>query len=399
MNDFLKMTLSPVILFVYNRPGHTQRTLEALRNNYLAEETVLYIYSDGPKHNASKEQKEKINEVRNIIRLKQWCKEVHIVESDRNKGLADSIIAGVTEIINRHGRVIVLEDDIITSRGFLRYMNEALNIYQDEEQVMHVSAYIYPHKYKTENETLFLKILSCWGWGTWARAWKYYNHSLEDHLKHFSTIDEIRKFNIHGHADYYRQLELNYNNSAYTWAVRWYASWLYAGGITLFPKTSLVENIGFDKSGENCLRPVNHFSTPVAEYIKVGKLDSISENLQVRKDIDNFYKRIQPRKLRTKVSSLAQFLKVYSLFRNAKRIISLIKNILSESTNWQIIISRAEESSFGRDVKILPTYQIYKSIIEDYSYVARNSNILNTHIGRFCSIGPNFVSGLGIHPI
>ena len=129
------MKLAPIILFVYNRPWHTEQTLRALMANELAAKSELYIYADGPKPNATDEQLQKIHEVRQLIRQEQWCDKVHIVESEKNKGLADSIIGGVTEIVNKYGKIIVLEDDIVPTTGFLQYMNDALEMYKDDEQV------------------------------------------------------------------------------------------------------------------------------------------------------------------------------------------------------------------------------------------------------------------------
>ena len=172
---------APIVLFVYNRPWHTLQTLNALMKNELADQHVLYIYSDGPKIKAANDEVKKIEEVRKLIRTKQWCKEVYIVESETNRGLADSIINGVTEIVNKHGKIIVLEDDLITSAGFLNYMNIALNLYKNEKNVMHISGYMFPTEKKLP-ETFFLVFTSCWGWGTWDRAWQSFDLSARNLL-------------------------------------------------------------------------------------------------------------------------------------------------------------------------------------------------------------------------
>src|SRR2546423_14535813 len=147
-------TLAPVSLFVYNRPWHLKQTLESLEKNFLSGQSVLYIYSDGPRADATPEQLQKIKEVRSLIRSKKWCKETYIIESETNKGLAKSIIEGVTELVNDFGKEIVLEDDLVLSPGFLKYMNEALTLYESEERVMHVSGYIFETSLKLP-ETLF----------------------------------------------------------------------------------------------------------------------------------------------------------------------------------------------------------------------------------------------------
>src|SRR3954468_7877191 len=107
---------APIILFVYNRPVHTKNTLDALANNYLAGESVLFIFSDGPKNEASAEELNKINAVRSIAAAEKRFKEVKVIESVSNKGLAGSIVSGVTKIVNEYEKIIVLEDDIITSK-------------------------------------------------------------------------------------------------------------------------------------------------------------------------------------------------------------------------------------------------------------------------------------------
>jgi GT2 family glycosyltransferase len=133
---------APIALFVYNRPVHTRRTLEALARNPEANRSHLYIFSDGPKADASQADLEAIEEVRRIIRERDWCGEVSIAEADRNYGLAQSIRGGVTKVVNQWGRIIVLEDDIETSPGFLDYMNRALEVYNKDAQVMHIGAYV-----------------------------------------------------------------------------------------------------------------------------------------------------------------------------------------------------------------------------------------------------------------
>ena len=174
--------MSPIVLFVYNRPWHTRQTLEALRKNHLADQSILYVYADGPKQQSFDEDLEKIKEVRSIVRDKKWCKEVVIIESSENKGLAGSILNGVTEVINKHGRAIVLEDDIVTSPGFLQYMNDSLNIYAEKKKVMHISAYS-PLLWVKSQDTFFSRLSHCWGWATWKSRWNKLEIDSEGYLE------------------------------------------------------------------------------------------------------------------------------------------------------------------------------------------------------------------------
>lgn len=239
---------APIVLFVYNRPWHTQQTVEALQKNVYAAESELIIYADAAK-NAQAE--EKVQEVREYIKSITGFKSVKIIEQKTNQGLANSIINGVTEVVNKYGRIIVLEDDIVTSKWFLKYMNDALEVYKDEEKVMQVSGYTYPVNNNDFPETFFLPITSSWGWATWSRAWEYFERNPEKLVASFDK-EKIIEFNLQGAYDFWSQVISNYKKENHTWAVFWYANVFERQGLVLYSKESLVNNIGFDGSGENC---------------------------------------------------------------------------------------------------------------------------------------------------
>ena len=131
--------LAPIVLFVYNRPWHTAQTLEALKKNYLALNSDLFIFSDGPKN---EQAKEKVFEVRKLLKTVTGFKKITIIEKETNIGLANSVINGVTEIINEYRKIIVIEDDIITAPYFLKYMNNALDLYETENKFMQIPVYV-----------------------------------------------------------------------------------------------------------------------------------------------------------------------------------------------------------------------------------------------------------------
>ncbi|QRR03399.1 hypothetical protein [Dyadobacter sandarakinus] len=237
---------APVLVFVYRRPQQTLQTLEALSRNMLASESVLYIYADGPGNVQDDAEKKGIEEVRRVIRKEKWCAEVNIIESKTNKGLATSIIDGVTEQVGRHGKVIVLEDDLVTSRGFLRYANDALDKYQFEEKVMQISGYQFPIDDQEEGQSLFMDLTTSWGWATWKRAWEKFDKTASGYEQLKSDRGLASKFDINGTYPYsdmlIDQMEKTNINS---WAIRWWWSVFVNQGITLFPDKSLVKNIGF----------------------------------------------------------------------------------------------------------------------------------------------------------
>ncbi len=244
------MENAAVILFVYNRPEHTLATLQALAANQLAEQSKLYIYADGPKNDAQDKDRKKIEEVRHIIRQENWCKHIEIIEQKHNIGLAKSIISGVSEVTEKHGKAIILEDDIVTSPGFLSYMNDALRLYEQEEKVMHISGYMYPVEAQL-SETFFYNNPSCWGWATWQSAWQYFNTDTADLLKKIKQ-KSTEHFNINGSYNFLEHLELNLTGELNTWAIYWYASVYLNDGLCLHPQRSLTQNIGMDGSGVHC---------------------------------------------------------------------------------------------------------------------------------------------------
>jgi len=242
------MTYAPVVIFTYNRPRHTAETLRALAANTLAKQTPLIVYSDAPKSEADLPQ---VEHTRLLHKDITGFNSVAIYERERNFGLADSITDGVTTTVHEYGRAIVLEDDIVTSPHFLEYMNTALVRYEHEERVMHIAAHIPQISPDYLPESFFLRLSSCWGWATWARAWRHFHRQGQKFIKSF-TPEDIRLFNLDGAYDYWRQLLANENGALRTWAVYWYACVFSLGGLCLHPRQSLVQNIGFDGSGENC---------------------------------------------------------------------------------------------------------------------------------------------------
>jgi hypothetical protein len=242
------VNFSPIVLFVYNRPWHTQQTIEALQKNLLASDSELYIFSDGAKH---ANEQANVEKVRGYIREIKGFKAINIIERDKNWGLADSIIDGVTSIVNQYGTVIVLEDDLVTSPYFLKFMNDALSFYKDEKKVMHISGWNYPLQQGGYDETLFIRGASCWGWATWADSWAYFEKNIQKLLDTFSDDDKYR-LDYDGVADMWKQVEMNHVKKINTWAIFWYALVFKHKGLCLHPTKTLACNIGHDGSGEHC---------------------------------------------------------------------------------------------------------------------------------------------------
>jgi hypothetical protein len=236
---------SPIALFVYARLDHMRRTIEALKRNRLAAESDLIVFSDGPKR---QEVAALVQEVRRYIRNIDGFKSVRIIERERNLGLAASIIDGVTCICDMHGRVIVIEDDLITSPHFLTYMNDALDKYADTQQVAAVSGFHPPFKAQLP-ETFFQCDAECWGWATWKRAWEKFNPNGAELLAELKRRGLLKTFNQDNTYPYVRMLKDQIEGRNDSWAIRWRATVILNGMLSLYPDRSLVCNIGLDGSG------------------------------------------------------------------------------------------------------------------------------------------------------
>jgi hypothetical protein len=245
--------LAPVVLFVYNRPWHTGQTLKHLMQNDLASESILHIFSDGPKEGATEEVKSRISEVRKIIREERWCREVHIIESPTNKGLANSIIEGVSTIFNLYGKAIILEDDLLISRHFLSYMNKSLDFYEKRKTVFSISADRPPYKFfKIPDDYEYdvfvsLRFFST-GWATWKDRWLQVDWSMDNLDEFLDKPEQIASFN-RGGADLTRLLLLQRSGKIDSWAIRFTYAHFINHAVAILPCISYVDNIGFDGSG------------------------------------------------------------------------------------------------------------------------------------------------------
>ena len=280
--------LSPVILFTYNRLWHTKKTVEALQKNELALETKLFIYSDDANNN---DNRESVDRVREYIKTISGFKAVIIHERAKNFGLANSIIDGVGTVVKEYGKVIVLEDDLVTSPCFLSFMNKALETYKHDEKVMHISGSVYPIDNRKLDDTYFIKPASCWGWGTWERAWSYYRKDVDYYLKTFNR-EMIYDFNLNNSYKYFDQIKLNKKGKLDTWAIFWYASIYLNKGLSLHPKESYVQNIGHDGEGENC-EESTYYEVELSNRMPKDFTRNFIENKEARASFEAFFNSIR----------------------------------------------------------------------------------------------------------
>ena len=270
------MKPAPIVLFVYNRLFCLQQTIEALQKNELAVDSELYIYSDGPK---SEDDLPAVNEVRKYIKTVDGFKNINIIKREHNLGLANNIIDGVTTVVNEYERVIVVEDDLVSSPYFLKYLNDSLEIYKNQEKVISIHGYIYP--IPGLPETFFIRGADCWGWATWKIGWDLFERNGNVLLKKIEAQGLSKEFDFNNSFPYTAMLRQTIETN-YSWAVLWYASAFIHDKLTLYPGRSLVNNIGSDGSGTNVSGP-DLIKTEISEKPVIIQNIPIEENKYARK--------------------------------------------------------------------------------------------------------------------
>lgn len=253
------MNLAPVIIFCYRRVDVLNKTISALKSNTLASSSDLIIFADGPKSDADAEG---TRQVREYLQRIDGFKSVKINARNRNMGLANSIISGVTEVIQHHEKAIVVEDDLVTSANFLSFMNAALDFYEHDQKVFSISGYkpniAMPKDYPYDS--FFTLRGHSWGWATWQNRWKHVNWKLDDMEELSQNKKQLRKLKILG-SDMFPMLKKQYVGKIDSWMIRWCYDQFKKELFTVYPTTSKVENIGYGEGATHTVRNLPRFAT------------------------------------------------------------------------------------------------------------------------------------------
>jgi len=380
------MSLSPIILFVYNRPEHTRQTINALKSNDLAKDSELFIYSDGAKN---KEDVTKVDEVRYLIRNISGFKTVTIFERDRNWGLAANIIDGVTHVICQYGKVIVLEDDLVTSRNFLRFMNDALVAYKEEASVYSITGYSFTDDVKDIDDSYFLSFTSSWGWATWDKKWAVFSKDVLKLKQYLSDKSLSAKFDYDESFAFSHLAQQQLEGKTNSWAIYWYACVFEKNGLTLYPSKRLVQNIGHDGSGVHC-RPGTGEKKP--DVLNPALTKKIYEDPQIREIVKHIFSKRKSLlgSLRMKVYTwAAQRLSSY-WFSRILQIVQLGKLLtMSKDIGHGTFIDKTVQVNGWQNITIG-----HSSIISEFAWLnlnVRKEGIKQIIIGNNCYIGKRSV--------
>lgn len=413
---------SPIALFVYNRLWHTQQTIEALQKNELAHDSELFIFSDGPKNS----DEEKVEMVRNYIKKITGFKEITIIHRENNLGLAKSIITGVTEVINKYDKIIVLEDDLITSPYFLTYMNEALNFFEKIDKVYSITGYNLPpsslkitKQYK--NEVYFNPRPMSWSWATWKDRWDKVSWEVNDYDNFLKNKKAQKEFDKAGGNYLNDMLIRQMEGKIDSWYIIWCFTHYQNNALCVYPTKSMGANIGHDSSGVHCGIDQNGLYTH-GKLEEIDKIDFTSV-IKIDKRVMKQFIKAFPGPNHSKLRSVNPifYLKMLKIaVKNPKCITGTRHTINFISKEYDLLINYHQKyqvqklnslypnSIVGLNVSITPDYKLgnhtvihsnvhlSNAVIGDYIYV--NSNLNNVTIGKFCSIGSYCSIGIGKHP-
>lgn len=283
------MKYAPVVIFVYNRANHFEKTFRALADCREARETDLIIYSDGPKDPAGAAKVQAVREKIRDLSPDGAFQSVTVHESEFNRGLASSIIAGVTEVLDQYGKAIVLEDDCVAHPAFLGYMNKCLAFYQNDSSVGSISGYTPQLEFPSDfHDDVFAAYRSCsWSWATWADRWQDVDWEMKNIKQFYENRELLKRLNANG-SDRFLRLYRQTKGNGSSWSVRFGAHLAAKNMVTIYPRFSYIQNIGCDESGV-------HSQRDDAEKMHVDLSMTINDPVLVSARIDDRIQRIMRR--------------------------------------------------------------------------------------------------------
>jgi hypothetical protein len=262
----MERNLAPVIVFAYNRLDTLRKTIYSLQANKLASESVVYFFSDAAK---SAKDEDAVKEIRNYLHQLEGFKEIIIIEQENNIGLANSIINGVSKIINQYGKVIVLEDDLLISANFLTFMNDALGFYEDNLKVYSISGFIFDFNQKSDSgaDIFFTKRHCSWGWGMWSNRWNEIDWNVSDFAEFKQSKTYQKAFNSIG-SDLSSSLIKQMNGQINSWAIRCNYHQFKKQTYTVYPLKSKVVNLGFGEGATHTVQRLSKYDATLDDELK-----------------------------------------------------------------------------------------------------------------------------------
>lgn len=256
---------TPVLFLVFNRLDTTKQVFEAIRK---AQPPRLYVASDGARTNREGEA-EKVQGVREyIVNNIDWDCEVKTLFREKNLGCRIAVSTAIDWFFDNEEQGIILEDDCLPHPTFFRYCQDLLKHYKDDERIMAISGDNFQFgKKRGEYSYYFSCYNHCWGWASWRRAWKLYDHDMKnwDNLHEGDWLLNLGNKNF---QKYWKRIfAVAYSQKIDSWAYRWTFSCWIQNGLTILPNVNLISNIGFNQDGTHTISNNNPLANMTIEEI------------------------------------------------------------------------------------------------------------------------------------
>lgn len=299
--------MSPICLFVYKRYDTTKQMLESLMACPECSESDLYVFMDAAR---CEKDIEEVTRVRSLFDGLDGFRHIETFPADTNKGLARSVIEGVSYVLQKYDDIIVLEDDLVVAPDFLSFMNEALKIYKDRRDIWSISGYtpnLEDIDQNISNGVFLVPRAQCWGWATWRDRWMKVDWEVGDYEKIAKSKVLQENFN-RGGDDLFRTLKMERRGRIESWAVRWAYAAAKNNMLTVNPMQSKVKNIGVEISDSHKSWNAAHHNVELLDYPTI-----IDPNIKINKDIAKAFKHHHDLNI---ISKIGYFMRMYNLGYN-----------------------------------------------------------------------------------
>ncbi len=389
---------TPVLFLIFNRPDTTKQVFEKIRE---IKPKYLYVAADGPRSDKSGEG-DLCEATRNVV-LKNidWDCELKTLLRNENLGCGLAVSGAINWFFENVEEGIILEDDTLADISFFNYCEVMLEKYRENKKVLHISGSSYANPNLIEHSYYFTRLPFIWGWATWSRAWKQYNFDT----KYYSAVQKTKilnsAFSNQEIVDYWSNILTNFHllPKSFTWDYQWFLSIWEVGGLVIQPKVNLVKNIGFGEdathttSSNHVLASVESNYLDIVSFKEDTALNAILENenfnFYFKNPVHLKYKKHFFNDLRKRIIQKVK----YGIGQVLFKFIQNYKGVKVDNTNVHYPKDSAENATFGKNTVIKSQYNIISSTIGDFTFIDENAHIENTHIGKFSTIGSNFISG------
>lgn len=309
---------APIVIFVYNRADRAQNLINSLIVNPESKASDLYIFSDGPKNDNARDKVEEVRTYIDTLSNSEHFKSVHITKSEQNKGLATSIIDGVTYVMEKHGKAIIVEDDNIVAPDFLDYMNRGLEYYQNDPKIWAISGFSREMEFPVDyqHDIFVMQRISSYTWASWKDRWEKTEWNIEKYYPQFLGDRKERKQFDRCGKDRSLMMDAQVCGSVNSWAIRFEYSMYKNDMYSVIPCISRAYCTGNDGSGTHSDKEIHSFDAVLSDGSQKVKFEQLEQDERIRKEYITAYKLSVKRKF---IGNFDYKLKYYKMQRGKSK--------------------------------------------------------------------------------